>query len=123
VQVDLAPNPTVGTHRPHDAIGRGDHLASETLPGDHFEDGVGGTDANALAAPGATGVIGITIAAHDDLGVRPALTDVQHAHFLDLVARPHATGAEDAERHVMLNHHVAGTFIPFAGAQRAVARD
>ena len=67
------------------------------------------------------GVVGIAVAPDDDLGVRPALPDVEHAHLLDLLAGAHAAGAEDAEGHVVLDHHVAGTVIALAGAERAGA--
>jgi hypothetical protein len=64
-------------------------------------------------------VIGIAIATDDDLGMRAALAHVEDADLLDLLAGPHAAGAENAERHVMLDHHIAGTFVTLPGSQRA----
>ena len=50
-------------------IGVPDRLRAEALAGNDVVDGAGGTDANALAAPGAAGVLGVAVAADDDLGV------------------------------------------------------
>ena len=130
VQVHLAADAAVGADRPGDGVRMPDRLRAEPLAGNHLEDGAGGADADALAAPGAAGVVGVAVAADDDLGVGAPLADVEHAHLLDVVAGADAAGAEDAERHVVLDHHVArpGVSPPqperlFRGQRHLVARD
>src|ERR1043166_5020803 len=121
MDVDLASDAAVRTDRAHHAIGMPD-LARIKLPArHHLEDRPGGADPDALAAPGAAGVIGVAIAPHDDLGVRAPLGHVEHTHLLDALAGPYAPGAEDAERHVVADHHVAGTGV--AGPQRELVPD
>jgi hypothetical protein len=116
LQVELAADPAVGTDRADHLVGGAHRVRAETLLGDELEDGAGGTDPDALAAPGAAGVIGIAVAAHDDLGVLPPHAHVEHSHLLDVLAGPDAAGAEDAGAHVVLDHDVAGALV--TGAER-----
>ena len=50
-------------------------------------------------------------------GVRPAESHVEHPHLLDLLARPNASGAQNAERHVVLDHDVAGPLVAVPEAE------
>src|SRR4029077_9440453 len=118
LEIDLAADAAVGTNRAGDGVRLPHRLRAEALLGDELEDGAGGTDANALAAPGAAGVIRVAVAADDDLGRGPTLGHVQHADLLDVLAGSDAAGAEDAEAHVVLDHHVARPLV--AGAEREV---
>src|ERR1043166_1831178 len=109
MDVDLASDAAVRTDRAHHSIGMPD-LARIKLPErHHLEDRPGGADPDALTAPGAPGVIGVAVAPHDDLGVRAPLRHVEDAHLLDALAGADAAGAEHAARHVVADHHVAGT--------------
>src|SRR6478736_365308 len=117
--VELASDPAVGTDGAGDLLGGTDRLLAEALAGDELEDGTGGADADALAAPGAAGVIGVAVSADDDLGVAAAVPDVEDADLLDILARPDAAGAEDAVRHIVLDHRVAGALVPVAERELA----
>ena len=110
------PDAAVGTDGADHLVGRADRLRSEALLGDELEDRAGGADPDALAAPGAAGVIGIAVAADDDLGMLAPHPHVEDPDLLDVLAGPHAAGAEDAGAHVVLDHHVAGALV--AGAER-----
>src|SRR4051812_44020554 len=118
MDVELAPHPTVGADGANHFVGLADRLGTEALLGDELEDGAGGTHPNALSAPGAARVVRIAVAAHDDLGVLAAHPDVQHADFLDVLARAHAAGAEDTGAHVVLDHDVARPLV--AGTEREI---
>ena len=61
-------------------------------------------------------MVGVAVAAHDDLGVLAAHAHIQHTHLLDVLAGAHTARAEDAGAHVVLDHDIAGTFV--AGAER-----
>ena len=100
-----------------------ERLAAEPLVGNELEDGAGGADPDALAAPGASRVIGIAVAADDDLGVLPAQANVEHADLLDVLAGAHAAGAQDAGAHVVLDHHVAGPLVSGAERQLVMGAD
>ncbi len=119
VEVHLAADAAVRTHAADHALGPADLFGREALPRHHLEDRAGWADADALAAPRAARFVGIAVGAHDDLGVLAAVGHVEHAHDLDVLARPHAAGAEDAGRHVVANHRIAGALV--ARAQRQVA--
>ncbi len=123
VQVHLAADPAVGADRAGDRVRSPHRLLAEALAREHLEDGPRGADADALAAPGAARVVRIAVAPDDDLGVHAALADVEDAHLLDAVAGAHAAGAEDAERHVVLDHHVARPGVAPAQAQRLLRRE
>ena len=121
MDVDLASDAAVRTDRAHHAIGMPDLARLELPARHHLEDRAGGADPDALAAPGAAGVIGVAVAPDDNLGVRAPLGHVEHTHLLDALAGADAPGAENAERHVVADHHVAGTGV--AGAQRELVAD
>ncbi len=61
-------------------------------------------------------MVGVAVAAHDDLRMLAPHGDVENPHLLDVLAGPHAAGAEDTGAHVVLDHHVAGPLV--SGAQR-----
>src|SRR5690349_11783161 len=103
MDVDLAPDPAVGADRPRHLLRRLDRRGAELLARDELEDRARRADPDALAAPGAAGVIRVAVAPDDDVGLAPAVADVEDAHLLDVLARPHAPGAEDAVRHVVLD--------------------
>ena len=46
-----------------------ERLDAEAMPRYEFEDGAGGADPDALAAPGSAGMIRVPVAADDDLAV------------------------------------------------------
>jgi hypothetical protein len=96
-----------------------DLLGGEPLPRHHLEDCPRWTDADAFAAPGAAGAVGVAVRAHDDLGMLAAEADIQHADDLNILARPHAAGAQDAGRHVVPDHRVTGALV--ARTQRQIA--
>ena len=116
LQIDLAADAAVGADRARHLVRRADRLGAEPLLGDELEDRARGADPDALAAPGAAGVVGIAVAADDDLGVLAPHADIEHPDLLDVLAGPHAAGAEDTGAHVVLDHDVAGTLV--AGAER-----
>ncbi len=118
MQVHLAPDATVRADRPHHALWPEDLLRRKALFRHHLEDRPGGTDPDALAAPGAAGPVGVAIGPDDDLGVLTAEADIQDADDLDILARPDAAGAEDTGGHVVADHRIAGTLV--AGPQGQV---
>jgi hypothetical protein len=93
-------------------------LGAEALVGNELEDGPGGTDPNALAAPGAARMIRVSVTSDDDLGVLAPEPHVEHPHLLDIFAGSNAAGTQDTSAHVVLDHHVAGTLV--AGSQRQI---
>ena len=93
-------------------------LRREPLPRHHLEDGTGGTDTNAFPAPGAARLVRIAVGTDDDLGVLAAESDVQHTDDLNVLAGADAARAEDACRHVVADHRVAGALV--ARTQRQV---
>ena len=119
VQVDLAADAAIGADGAHDPLGGADLLVGEALQGQGLEDRASGTDAHALAAPRAAGLVGVAVGAHDDLRVLAAPRDIEHADHLDVDARPHAARAEDAGRHVVADHRIAGALV--AAADRQIA--
>src|SRR6185503_3733446 len=121
VQIELAADAAVGADRAHHFLRMPHLLRREPLARHDLEDRARRADANALAAPGTAGFVRITVGADDDLGVLAAESDVQHAHHLDVFARPHAAGAQNAGRHVVADHRIAGALV--ARAQRQIAID
>src|SRR2546430_9972456 len=97
---------TVQADLPHHALRPEDQLRREALLRHHLEDRSGGTDPDALAAPGAPGLVWVAVRSDDDLGVLTTEADVQHADDLDVLARPDAAGAEDAGGHVVADHRI-----------------
>jgi len=118
VQVDLATDAAVRTNRADDFVRMADLLGCEALPRHHLEDRARRTDANALPAPGAPRFVRVPVRTDDDLRVLAPEAHVQYADHLDVFARAHAARAEDAGRHVMADHRVAGALV--ARAQRQV---
>ena len=114
VDVELAADAAVGADAADDLVGVADGLGAEALLGDELEDGTGGADADALAAPSAAGVVRIAVAADDDLRVLAPHAYVEHADLLNIFAGPHAAGAKDTGAHVVLDHHVARPLVTFA---------
>ena len=119
VQIDLATDAAVGADRPHDLLGVPDLLGREALARHHLEDRARRADANTLATPGTPRFVGVAVRAHDDLGMLAAEAHVQHADDLDVLAGAHAARAQDAGRHVVPDHRIAGPLV--ARAQRQVA--
>ena len=111
VQVHLTTDAAVRTDRSDHLLRMPDLLGREALPRHHLEDGTGGTDTNAFAAPGAARFVRIAVGADDDLRVLAAESDVQHADDLNIFARAHAAGAQDAGGHVVPDHRVAGALV------------
>ena len=126
LEVDLAPDATVGADAAHRAIRCRHVLRPHVLPDlavgradghrDDVVDGAGGADAHALAAPGAPGVLGIAVGADNDLGMVAAVGDVEDADDLDVLAGADAARAEDAGAHVVPDDRVAVALV--AGAER-----
>ena len=112
VEVHLAAHAAIRAHAADHALGRGDLGGEEPFAGEDLVDGTGRAHPDALAAPGAAGVVGVAVAADDDLGVLPPLRDVEDPDHLDVCARPDAAGAEDAGAHVVADHRVAGPLVP-----------
>ena len=119
MKVDLAADAAVGTHGANDFLGMTDLLGSEPLPWHHLENRARGADANAFTAPRASRFIRITIRADDDFSVLTPPPDVEDADDLNVLAGPHAAGAEDAGRHVVADHGIARPLV--ARAQRQIA--
>src|SRR6266576_65174 len=120
VQIHLASHAAVRTDGPHDFLRVPDLFGREALARHHLEDRSRRADADAFAAPGAARLVGVAVRTDDDLGVLAAVPDVQHAHDLDVLARAHAAGAQDAGGHIVTDHRDAGALV--ARAQREVAR-
>src|SRR5438552_1258740 len=120
VEVDLATYAAIRTNRAHHLLRMPDLLGREPLPRHHLEDRAGGTDADALAAPRTPRLVRVAVGADDDFGVLAAVSDVEHAYDLNVLARAHAAGAEDAGGHVVTDHRVARALV--ARAQGEVAR-
>src|SRR5690348_15794515 len=114
-EVDLAADAAVRAHAPHLVLGLLHRVRLELREREDVVDRARRTDAHALAAPGAPRMLRIAIRTDDDLRVLPAIRDIEHAHHLDILARPHAPRAEDAGGHVVLDHGVP--FALVAGAE------
>src|SRR6266566_4809046 len=80
---------------------------------------VGRRHANDFTTPRAPRFIRIAIRADDDFGVLTPPPDVEDADDLNVLAGPHAAGAEDAGRHVVADHGIARPLV--ARAQRQIA--
>ena len=119
VKVDLAADAAVGTHGANDFLGMTDLLGSEPLLRHHLENRARRADANAFTTPRAPRFIRIAIRADDDFGVLTPPPDVEDADDLNVLAGPHAAGAEDAGRHVVADHGIARPLV--ARAQRQIA--
>src|SRR6185295_8549653 len=120
VEVELTSHGAVRTHRPDDPVRFAERVTAETLFGNELEDGAGGTDSYALAAPGTAGMVRVSIATHDDLSMLAPHRHVENPHLLDVLAGAYAAGAQDTRAHVMLNHHIAGPLVPGAQGQLVV---
>src|SRR2546422_8279000 len=96
-------------------------LGREPLARHHFEDRARRAHPHALAAPGAAGLVRVAVRADDDLGMLTPLAHVEHADHLDVLARPHAAGAQDTGAHVVPDHRVAGPLVAVPQHQIALA--
>src|SRR2546422_8038651 len=67
VQVHLTPDAAVGANGPDHSIGVADLLGGEALLRHHLEDRTGGTNPDALPAPGTAGLVRVPVGANDDL--------------------------------------------------------
>jgi len=83
VQVHRHPTPQYGHTRPDDTVRMADALRGEALLRHHLEDGAGGADADALAAPRASGLVGVAVAPTMISVCSPPLAYVQHSHDLE----------------------------------------
>src|SRR5258705_5345587 len=119
VQVHLAADAAIRADRAHDLVRMPDLLGREPLPRHHLEDRAGGANSDALSAPRTPRLVRVAVCADDDFGVFTAVSDVEHAHDLNVLARPHAARAQNTGRHVVADHRIAGALV--ARAQRQVA--
>src|SRR3970040_2141237 len=126
LKVDLAPDTAVGTDAAHVSVDGGQVLRTHSI--DHLPvrrahrhrddvvNGSGRADAHALAAPRATGVLGIPIGADDDFCVVTPGLHIEDPEHLDILARANAARAEDARAHVVLDDRVVVALV--AGTKR-----
>ena len=119
VQIHLAADAAVGADRADRLVRVEDLRGREPLARHHLEDRARRAYPHTLAAPRAARLVRVAVRAHDDLGVLTPLAHVQHAHHLDVLARPYAARAQDARAHVVPDHRVAGPLV--AMAQHEVA--
>jgi len=74
-------------------------------------------------------VIGVAVSSDDDFCAGATLSYIEDTNFLDRFARTDASGAQDAQAHVVLNHHIAGSLISQAerefpsGSDRYIVSD
>ncbi len=123
LEIELAPHRAVGADRAH-LGGRRLHRPGAELR--HREDVVDRprrADPHALPAPGAPRMFRVPVRPHDDLRMLPPRRHLQHPDHLDLLARPHAAGAEDAGRHVVRDDRVRRAFVPRAERELPRARE
>jgi hypothetical protein len=116
LEIELTAYATVRAHAADCARGLLHGVPRELRQRQHIVDGAGWADADALTTPRASGMLRIAICSDDDLGVIAAIRDIEHTHDLNVRACAHASRAEDARGHVVLDHRIASPIV--AGAKR-----
>ena len=61
-------------------------------------------------------MIGVAVSSDDDFGASATLSYIEDTNLLNRFAGTDAPGAQDAQTHVVLNHHVTGSLV--ASAER-----